>query len=69
MTIIDHKNTNLSTKVQETLFVKGYSQIFNWEEYFYYKNQTADKIFRAEAIAELFIQNTSEISDYADYEY
>lgn len=69
MTIIDHKNTNLSTKVQETLFVKGYSQIFNWEEYFYYKNQTSDKIFRAEAIADLFIQNTSEISDYADYEF
>lgn len=69
MTIIDHKNTNLSTKVQETLFVKGYSQIFNWEEYFYYKNQTSDKIFRAEAIAKLFIQNTCEISDYADYEF
>ncbi|MCX8533112.1 hypothetical protein [Chryseobacterium luquanense] len=69
MTIIDHKNTNLSSKVQETLFVKGYSQIFNWVDYFSYKNQTADKIFRAEAIAELFIQNTSEISDYADYEF
>ncbi|MFC7345958.1 hypothetical protein ACFQO9_04405 [Chryseobacterium zhengzhouense] len=69
MTIIDHKNTNLSNKVQETLFIKGYSHIFNWVEYLFYKNQTADKIFRAEAIADLFIQNTCEISDYADYEF
>lgn len=69
MTIIDHKDIDLSIKVQETLFYKGYSHIFDWKDFIFYIKLTADKIFRAEAIAELFIQNTSEISDYADYEF
>ena len=67
--IIDHKDIKLSTKVQQVLFSRGYSHIFNWEEYREYKGQTKNAIFRAEAIADLFVKNTCEISDFADYEY
>lgn len=69
MTIIDHKDIKLSTKVQQALYYKGYSQIFNWEDYRYYKEMTKDKIFRAEAIADLFIKESCELSDYAEYEF
>ena len=69
MIIIDHKDIKLSTKVQQVLFSRGYSHIFNWEEYREYKERTKTAIFRAEAIADLFVKNTCEISDFADYEY
>lgn len=68
MTIIDHKDINLSTKVQEILFQRGYSHIFNWAEYREYKAETKNTIFRASEIANLFISNTLELSDYADYD-
>lgn len=69
MTIIDHKDINLSSKVQQILFIRGYSHIFNWEDYRDYKASTRTAIFRAEAIADLFIDNTCEVSDYAEYEF
>lgn len=69
MTIIDHKDTKLSTKVQQSLSYKGYSHIFNWEDYRYYKQITTTAIFQAEAIAELFINESCELSDYDDYEF
>ncbi len=69
MTIIDHKNIKLSAKVQQILFKKGYSHIFNWEDYKYYKKLAKDSFFPAEKIASLFIENTCEFSDYAEYEY
>lgn len=69
MTIIDHKDIKLSTKVQQILFSRGFSHIFNWEDYRFYKKETVNAIFRAEAIAELFIKDTCEISDFADYEF
>jgi hypothetical protein len=69
MTIIDHKNIKLSAKVQEILFMKGYSHIFTWEEYKYYKTITKNSFFPAEEIASLFIDNTCELSDYAEYEF
>ncbi|KFF26848.1 hypothetical protein [Chryseobacterium vrystaatense] len=69
MTIIDHKDIKLSAKVQQILFSRGYSHIFNWEDYSFYKEQTKNAIFRADSIANLFIKDTCEFSDYAEYEY
>lgn len=69
MTIIDHKDIKLSIKVQQVLFSRGYSHIFTWEDYRMYKAETQGAIFQAEAIAEKFISDTCEISDYADYEF
>ncbi|MEI7486753.1 MAG: hypothetical protein WCJ72_04990 [Chryseobacterium sp.] len=54
--------------MQQSLYYRGYSQIFNWEDYHYYKEITRDEIFRAESITELFIKDTCELSDYAEYE-
>ncbi len=69
MTTIEYKYIKLSSKVQEILFKMGYSRIFNWIEYEEYKKLTENAIFRAQAIADLFISNTCELSDYADYEF
>lgn len=67
MKIIDHKDINLSSKVIEILTERGYSQIFNWADYYEYKNATKNAIFQASQIADLFIANTCEISDYEEY--
>ena len=69
MTIIDHKDIKLSTKVQQILFSRGYSHIFNWEDYKTYKQLTKGAIFQASDIAERFISESCEISDFADYEF
>ena len=70
MTLIDRKDINLSEKVKEILFRKGYSHIFNWNDYEEFMHSTKDAIFQAEAIANLFIEwNSHEISDLADYEF
>ncbi len=67
MKIIDHKDINLSSKVIEILSQKGYSHIFNWSEYNEYKKNTCGRIFQASAIADLFISNSCEISDFEEY--
>lgn len=67
MKIIDHKDINLSSKVMEILSLKGYSHIFTWNEYFEYKKTTENAIFRASTIAELFIVNSCETSDFEEY--
>lgn len=69
MTIIDHKDIKLSIKVQQILFSRGFSHVFNWEDYTIYKKTTQGAIFQASEIAERFILESCEISDYADYEF
>ena len=69
MTIIDHKDIKLSIRVQQILFSRGFSHIFNWEDYSEYKKDTEDAIFQASEIAEKFISESCEISDFADYEF
>lgn len=67
MKIIDHKDINLSSKVIEILSLKGYSHIFIWSEYYEYKKATERAIFQASSIAELFIVNSCETSDFEEY--
>ncbi len=65
-----HKNTafKLSEQVKATLHAKGYSFLFNFEDYKYYKAQAKKAFNKAQAIADLFIQdnNTNE-SDFSEY--
>ena len=65
-----HKNTSfkLSEQVKETLHAKGYSFLFNFEDYKHYKAQAKKAFNKAQAIADLFIQenNTNE-SDFSEY--
>lgn len=65
------KNTafKLSNQVKKTLQEKGYSAIFNYQDYKYYKTQAKEAFNKAQAIAELFIQdnfsnNTSDFNEY-----
>lgn len=66
-----HKNTSfkLSEQVKETLHARGYSKIFNYQDYKYYKAQVKKAFNKAQAIAELFIQDnlTNNTSDYNEY--
>lgn len=65
-----HKSTSfkLSEQVKETLHAKGYSFLFNYEDYKYFKKQAKNAFNKAYAIAELFIQeNQPQQSDFSEY--
>ena len=65
-----NKNTafKLSEQVKATLHAKGYSFLFNYSDYLYYKTQAKKAFNKAQTIAELFIQeNTNQKSDYSEY--
>ena len=65
-----HKNTafKLSEQVKATLHAKGYSFLFNYQDYKYYKAQVKLAFNKAQAIAELFIQdNQPTKSDFHGY--
>lgn len=68
---ISHKNTSfkLSEQVKETLSAKGYSAVFNYQDFKYYKSQVKKAFNKAQAIAELFIQDnfSNNSSDYNEY--
>lgn len=65
-----HKNTSfkLSDQVKETLSAKGYSAVFNYQDFKYYKSQVKKAFNKVQAITELFIQeNTNTKSDFNEY--
>lgn len=65
-----NKNTafKLSEQVKATLHEKGFSFLFNYDDYKYYKSQAKRAFNKAQAIAELFIlENTNQKSDYNGY--
>lgn len=64
-----HKNTplKLSEQVKETLNEKGYSAIFNFQDYKYYKAQAKKAFNKAQEIAEKFIQENNTKSDFDEY--
>lgn len=67
---IKAKNTSikLSDQVKNYLFEKGYSALFNYSDYQYYKAQAKKAFNKAHAIAELFIsENNQNESDYNGY--
>jgi hypothetical protein len=65
-----HKNTafKLSEQVKATLHEKGYSFLFNYSDYAYYKAQAKRAFNKAQAITELFIQdNQPTQNDFSEY--
>lgn len=64
------KIQKLSDKVYQILKDKGYSKIFNWSDYNFFKKESANKHNRAQWIADQFIAwNNHELSDFTDYEF
>lgn len=62
------KSFKLSDQVKEALHKKGYSFLFNNQDYKYYKTQVKNAFNKAYTIADLFIQeNQPQKSDYHEY--
>lgn len=59
----------LSDKVYQELKLQGYSKLFNWEDYRYFKKQTQEEFNRVEAIVQLFIFYSCDLSDFEDYDF
>lgn len=59
----------ISEKVKRILFKRGYSHIFNYPDYKYFKSLASGTPAPelANYIADLFIENTSEKSDFESY--
>lgn len=71
-THLNAKNSafNLSTQVKNILHEKGYSFLFNYNDYKYFKNQVTTAFNKALAIAEKFIEYHGEPqNDFSDYEF
>ncbi|MGV8914398.1 MAG: hypothetical protein ACOH1X_03005 [Kaistella sp.] len=70
MTTESTKIQKLSDKVYQILEEQGFTKLFNWEDYRFFKRESKDKPNPAQWIAEQFINwNTHELSDFADYEF
>lgn len=64
------KNTplKLSEQVQNILTEKGFSFLFNWNDYNHFKKQVATAWNKANAIAELFLEECgNQNSDFSQY--
>ena len=63
------KNTTfpISYQVRQILNEKGFSFLFNWSDYAFYKSQAKNAFDKAQAIAELFIEETNAESDFNEY--
>ncbi|MEC5156677.1 hypothetical protein [Chryseobacterium sp. MP_3.2] len=70
MTTESTKIQKLSDKVYQILEEQGFTKLFNFEDYRFFKMQSTDKPNPAQWIAEQFISwNSHELSDFADYEF
>ena len=63
------KVLKLSDKVYNELNSHGFSKLFNWEDYQFFKKQTLGKFNQVQAIVDLFIFYSCDESDFADYEF
>jgi hypothetical protein len=62
------KALQLSVQVKNILQEKGFSAIFNFNDYHYFKKQVASAFNKAQAIAELFIaENKTQQNDFSQY--
>lgn len=58
----------LSEQVKNVLQEKGFSFLFNYPDYIFYKSQVKKAFNKAQAITELFIQdNSTSKSDFNGY--
>lgn len=63
------KNTSfkLSDQVKKILQEKGFSNLFNYQDYKYFKSKAKNAFNQAYTIAEIFINENSTNSDFEDY--
>ena len=72
-TEITNENKNksflLSNQVKKILHQNGFSKVFNYNDYKFFKEQCKDAFNKAEAIANKFIEENESQSDFLEYEY
>jgi len=68
-TAVQSKSTKTSVQVKEILSKNGYSHLFNYNDYKYFKSQCKAEFNKAVAIAEKFIEYYDSASDYDQYIY
>jgi hypothetical protein len=68
-TAFDNKfsSNKLSEQVKSILASKGLSKIFNYSDYQYFKSKANTTFSKAQVIADLFIQECQEESDFSEY--
>lgn len=68
-TAVQSKGTKTSVQVKEILAKNGYSHLFNYNDYSYFKKQCKNEFNKAIAIAQKFIEYNDCPSDYQEYIY
>lgn len=56
-----------SDKVQHELNLLGFSKLFNWIDYAFFKKQTTQEFNQAQAIVDLFLFYACDESDFSEY--
>ncbi len=57
----------LSTRVKKILFEKGFSFLFNWQDYKIFKKECENDFNPAYSIVYKFLQQAERESDFKDY--
>jgi hypothetical protein len=65
--ITERKNTKLSEQVKKILTEKGFSFLFNFQDYKYFKQKAKGDFNPALKIADLFMKETDQESDFNQY--
>jgi len=58
-----------STQVKNILHEKGFSFLFNWADYKFYKDQCKGAFNKAYSIAEKFLEQAEQDSDFNQYPF
>lgn len=66
-TAVQSKGTKTSVQVREILTKNGYSHLFNYNDYKYFKTQCKNEFNRALAIAQKFVEYNEVSSDFQEY--
>lgn len=65
------KNTSfkISDQVKRILHKHGLSKVFNYADYAYFKQKAASAFNKAQAIADLFIEEHQQETDFNNYQF
>lgn len=58
-----------STQVKNILHEKGFSHLFTWADYKFYKHQCKDAFNKAYSIADKFLEQAEQDSDFNQYPF
>lgn len=59
----------ISEQVKRILHSRGLSKVFNYSDYTYFKGKVKKSFNSAQAIAEMFIEEYKQESDYTEYQF